>query len=282
MLENPKEKNRETIIYDSAQRVPHALDELRQVIQYRNLIAQLTKRDILARYKRSLLGVAWTMLNPLGTMLVLTIAFSQILRFNIPGYAAFVLGGLVAWNFFAQSTTASMVNLVWGGGLLKRIYIPRSAFALAAMGTALVNLILSLAPMIVVMLIVGVPVRLSMLFLPIPCLILVLFSMGIGLLISTWAIYFPDIAEMYQIILSAWFYLNPIIYDDAMLPANLKFWFQSFNPMYNIIRLFRLPIYDGRLPTWEELLPSLLLSITVFIVGWFIFTSRSDEFAYRV
>jgi lipopolysaccharide transport system permease protein len=274
--------NHETIIYDSAQRVPHAIDELHQVVRYWNLISQLTKRDILARYKRSLLGVAWTMLNPLGTMLVLTIAFSQILRFDIPGYAAFVLSGLVAWNFFAQSTTASMVNLVWGGGLLKRIYIPRSAFALAAMGTALVNLVLSLAPILMVMLIVGVPIKLSILFLPIPCLILVLFSLGTGLLISTWAIYFPDISEMYQIFLSAWFYLNPIIYNDAMLPANLKFWFQNFNPIYNIIRLFRMPIYEGRLPGWDELLPSLIISIAIFIVGWLVFTSKSDEFAYKV
>ncbi len=273
-------KNR--IIYDSAKRGFYALDELREVINYRNLIVQLTRRDILSRYKRSFLGVAWTMLNPMGMMLVLTVAFSQIMRFNVPGYAAFVLSGLLGWNFFSQTTTASMVNLVWGGGLLKRIYIPRASFALAAMGTGLVNLALSMIPMLVVMLATGIPIHLSILFLPIPALLLVFFSLGIGLLISTWAIYFPDIAEMFQIVLSAWIYLCPIIYTDAMLPPNLQYWLARLNPMYGIIKLFRMPIYDGRLPTWHEFWPSLVISLVVLIAGWLVFSSKSDEFAYRV
>jgi ABC-type polysaccharide/polyol phosphate export permease len=270
------------VIYDSQKQGSSALNELREVINYRNLIIQLTRRDILARYKRSLLGVAWTMLNPLGMMLVLTLAFSSILRFNVPGYATFVLSGLIAWTFFSQTTTAAMVNLVWGGGLLKRIYIPRSSFALASMGTGLVNLTLSLVPLLVVMLITRIPIRWSILFLPVPVLILLCFSVGIGLLISTWAIYFPDISEMYQILLAAWMYLNPVIYPETLLPENLRFWLQRLNPMYDIIRLFRMPIYDGRLPTLEEWLPSLLVSLAVLVIGWLVFTSKADEFAYRV
>jgi lipopolysaccharide transport system permease protein len=270
------------VIYDSEKHGFSALDELREVVNYRNLVVQLTRRDILARYKRSLLGVAWTMLNPLGMMLVLTLAFSSIMRFNVPGYATFVLSGLIAWTFFSQTTTAAMVNLVWGGGLLKRIYIPRSAFALAAMGTGLVNLVLSLVPLILVMLVTRIPIRWTIVFLPVPVFILLCFSLGIGLLISTWAIFFPDVSEMYQIVLSGWIYLNPVIYPESLLPDNLRFWFQHLNPMYDIIRLFRMPLYDGRLPTLEELLPSLIISVVVLIIGWLVFTSKSDEFAYRV
>ena len=269
-------------IYDSALRGPQGLDELREVFHYRNLIFQLVRRDILTRYKRSVLGVAWTMLNPLGMMLVLTVAFSSILRFDIPGYATFVLSGLIAWNFFAQTTTAAMVNLVWGGGTLRRIYLPRSSFALAAMGTGLVNLTLSLVPLIVVMLISGTPIRLSLLFLPVPILLLLAFSIGMGLLISTWAIYFPDISEMYQIILSAWFYVTPIIYTEAMLPDKIRVWMHYLNPMSGIVNLFRLPIYEGRLPTWNEFWPSLIISMTVMVIGWIVFSAKSDEFAYRV
>jgi len=270
------------IIYDSNKRGFFALDELREVLNYKNLILQLTRRDVLSRYKRSVLGVAWTMLNPLGMMLVLSLAFSSILRFNIPGYATFVLSGLMAWNFFAQTTTAAMVNLVWGGGLLKRIYIPRSSFALAAMGTGLVNLTLSLVPLIIVMLISDTPIRLSILFLPVPALLLVAFSLGVGLLISTWAIYFPDVSEMYQIVLSAWFYLTPIIYNDTMLDEKLRFWLKLLNPMFGIVELFRKPIYEGQIPTWAEFWPSLVISLVVLFLGWMIFSSKSDEFAYRV
>jgi len=273
--------NRSQTVYDSSERGFFALDELREVIRYRNLILQLTRRDIVARYKRSVLGIAWTMLNPLGMMLVLTVAFSQILRFDIPGYPAFVLSGLIAWNFFSQTTTAAMVNLVWGGALLRRIYIPRSAFALAAMGTGVVNVLLSLVPLLVIMLVVGRPIHLSLIFLPVPLLLLLMFSLGFGLIISTWAIYFPDVAEMYQIVLSAWMYLCPIIYTEEMLPAQLRYWLPLLNPMYGLIRLFRLPLYDGRFPTWPELWPSLLLSTAVLLIGWLVFCSKSDEFAYR-
>ena len=271
-----------TIIYDSCKQGHSAVVELVEIIRYRNLIFQLTRRDVLSRYKRSFLGVAWTMINPLGMMLVLTLAFSQIMRLDIPGYAAYVLSGLMAWNFFSQTTIAAMINLVWGGGLLKRIYIPRASFALAAIGTGLINLVLSLIPMMVVMLVTGIPIRLTILFLPVPTILLVSFSLGIGLLISTWAIYFPDVAEMFQIILAAWMYLCPIIYNDSILPANLQFWFERLNPMYSIIKLFRMPIYDGRLPTWAEFWPSLVISLVVLAIGWFVFTSKSDEFAYRV
>ncbi len=273
---------KDQIIYDSNKKGFYAVDELLEVINYRNLILQLTRRDVLARYKRSVLGVAWTMLNPLGMMLVLTVAFSKILRFDIPGYATFVLCGLMAWNFFAQTTTAAMVNLVWGGGLLRRIYIPRSSFALAAMGTGLVNLALSLVPLFIVVLISGTPIKPSILFLPVPVFLLLAFSLGVGLLISTWAIYFPDVSEMYQIVLAAWFYITPVIYSETMLPDQLRTWLQYLNPMFGIVHLFRTPIYEGRLPTWQEFWPSMIISLVVLAVGWLVFSSKSDEFAYRV
>jgi ABC-type polysaccharide/polyol phosphate export permease len=215
-------------------------------------------------------------------MLVLTLAFSQIFRFNtIYGYAAYVLSGLISWNFFAQSSTAAMVNLVWGGGLLNRIYIPRASFALAAIGTAMVNILLALIPLLVVSLITGVPITPAFLFVPVPLLLLACFSLGVGLLISTIAVYFPDVAEMYQIILSAWFYLTPIIYPLSSLPEPLQFW-MKLNPMYYLINLFRLPVYYGRLPTWVELQPALLISLLTLILGWVIFSIKSDEFGYRI
>ena len=161
-------------LYDSARRGSIALEELRELLRFRHLLVQLVRRDILTRYKRSALGVAWTMLSPLGMMLIWTVAFSQVFgRFdNLPGYPAFVLNGLLAWSFFAQTTTAAMVNFVWGGGLLNRIYMPRTSFAVSAIGTGLVNLLLSLVPLLLVMLAVGIPVRISLLLVPLNMLLL--------------------------------------------------------------------------------------------------------------
>ena len=270
------------MIYDSTRRGYPWLDEIRESIKYRNLILQLVRRDVLTRYKRSVLGIAWTLLNPLGMMLVLTLAFSHIFRFDtMYSYAAFVLSGLIAWNYFSQSTTAAMVNLVWGGGLLNRIYIPRASFALAAIGTGMVNILLAIIPLIFVNSITKVPFTPAFFFLPVPLLLLACFSLGVGLLISTMAVYFPDVAEMYQIVLSAWFYLTPIIIPTESLPDWLQVWIR-LNPMYHLVNLFRLAVYYGRLPTWEELLPALLFSVLALILGWVIFSKKSDEFGYRI
>ncbi len=267
-------------VYDSARRGSAPLEELRELFHYRNLVIQMVRRDIVTRYKRSVLGIAWTMLNPLGTTLVLTIVFSQVFSVE-KSYAGYVLSGLMAWTFFAQTTNASMVTLVWGGGLLKRIYLPRTIFAISGVGTGLVNLLLSLVPLMLILLLTGVPITGAALYLPVPIFLLTLFSLGIGLLISTVAIYFPDVAEMYQVVLTAWMYLSPVIYTTDMLPPQYA-WIVKLNPMYYLIQLFRTPIYEGRIPEFSEFLLAGGISIATVILGWLIFSIKADEFAYRV
>lgn len=269
--------------YDSAVLSTPALEELTEVWNYRNLIYQLTRRDILTRYKRSVLGIGWTMLNPLGMMLVLTIAFSGIFRFKTEySYPAYVLSGLLAWNFFSQTSTASMVNLIWGGGLLHRIYVPRTSFALAAILTGMVNVFISLVPLLLVMALTGAPVRITLLFFPVPLLLLACFALGIGLLVSTFAVYFPDVAEMYQIGMLGWMYLTPVIYPENILPESYSFWVTHLNPMYYMVHLFRLPLYYGQMPTWGDIWPAALVALTTLVIGWIVFTRRSSEFSYRI
>lgn len=271
------------MIYDSARRSHPVIEELVEAVRYRHLILQLVRRDVLTRYKRSILGVAWTLLNPLGMMIVLTLAFSQIFRFDsIRSYPAYILSGLLAWTFFQQTTTAAMVNLVWGGGLLNRIYIPRAAFALAAIGTGLVNLVLSVVPLLLVNLVTGIPLTPALVFLPVSMLILAAFSLGVGLLISTIAVYFPDVAEMYQIVLTAWMYLTPIIYPAEILPQAYRVWITGLNPMYYMVRLYRLSVYDGRFPSIAELLPAVLIAGLMLGLGWWVFSRKSDEFSYHI
>jgi len=269
-------------IYDSARQSSAALEELGAILNYRHLVLQFIRRDLLTRYKRSVLGVAWTMLNPLGTMLILTIVFSRAFGGTQSGYAAYVLSGLIAWNFFAQATNAATLHLVWGGGLLRRIYIPRTAFAVSATGTGLVNLFFSLVPLVIVMLITGIELRWTIILLPVPILFLTMFALGIGLLISALAVFFADVAEMYQIALTAWMYLSPVIYTEEILPAEYRFWILRLNPMSYLIRLFRAPIFEGRVPDLSEFIFAGAIAFVTLLVGWILFTSKSDEFAYRV
>lgn len=267
-------------VYDSAAHASPALTEIQELKHYRYLLKQLVRRDIVARYKRSALGVAWTMLNPLGTMLIMTFVFSNLFK-SVQSYPVYILSGLIAWNFFAQGTNAAMSGLVWGGSLMQRIYLPRTIFGVSAIGTALVNLLLSVIPLLVVMLITQTPLQPAFLFLPISILLLTGFALGFGLLLSALAIFFPDVAEMYQILLMAWMYLTPVIYPEDIIPAQFQTIYR-LNPMYWMVKMFRLPVYNGVLPTFQDLWPAVAWSVGMLVVGWLFFTSRSDEYAYRV
>lgn len=269
-----------TLIYDSAKRGSPALEELRGIFQYRDLIYQLVRRDIVTRYKRSVLGIAWTMLQPLGMMVVMTIVFSNLFK-SIEGYPAYILSGLIAWTFFSQTTTAAIHQVVWGGTLFRRIYLPHTSFAVSAISTGLVNLTLSLIPLLVILLVTGRSLHWALLFVPIAMLIFAAFALGVGLILSAMAVYFPDIVEMYQIVLVAWMYLTPIFYPKDILPQAYRFWITNLNPMYHLIQLFRTPIYEGALPAWNEIVLSAIIAFITLYVGWLFFSRRADEFSYH-
>ena len=269
----------EPIIYDSAKRGPIAIEELRGILQYRDLLIQLVRRDIISRYKRSVLGVAWTMLQPLGMMVILSLVFSTLFS-SVRGYPTYILSNLIAWTFFSQTTNAIIVHTVWGGELFRRIYLPRTSFAVSSVGTGLVNVILSIVPLILLMLLIGTPLSWSALFIPFSILMLAAFTLGLGLIISTLAVFFPDVSEMYQIILLAWMYLTPIIYPEEIIPPTYRYWLFNLNPMYHLVKIFRMPLYDGMLPDWKTLLVGMLISFSTFFIGWVVYSRKADEFAY--
>jgi ABC-2 type transport system permease protein len=268
-------------VYDSAERPSPVVEELVELWRYRDLVVQLVRRDLVARYKRSLLGVAWTMLNPLGTMVALAVVFSQVFA-SKPAYAAYLLSGLVAWNFFAQSTLSAMRQLVSGASLLHRIYIPRTLFAVTAVITCLVNLGLALVPLALVIGLSGLRPGPAVLFLPIAVLLLAAFALGVGLLLSTLAAYFLDVGELYELLLPILLYLTPIIYPEDILPRWARGWLVEANPLYRLIVLFRGPLYEGVWPEPAAVLVAALLAFGVLTVGWVVFATRADEFPYRV
>lgn len=270
-----------TPVYDSADRPPPSWEEFVAVWRYRDLIAQFLARDLKVRYKRSLLGVAWTMLNPLAMMLVLAVVFSHVFRITLPHYPVYVLSGMVLWNLFAQTTTAAIHQLVWGGPLLTRIYVPRTLFAVSAVGTGLVNLGLALAPLALIMAVTGVPFRPALLWLPLAILLTALFALGVALLLSIMAVAFPDVLDMYQIVLSLWYFLTPIMYPVTILPESSRWWL-NLNPMYHLLEVFRAPIHVGVPAGMHTVAAATAAALGVVLAGWLIFSARADEIAYRV
>ena len=271
----------EEIIYDSARRGPVALEELRGIFRYRELVLQLIRKDIVARYKRSILGIAWTMLQPLGMMVILSVVFSTLFH-GTRGYPAYILSGLIAWSFFAQSTNGMIAGIVWGGALIRKIYVPHTSFAVSAVGTGLVNLAISIIPLVLIVLVTGLPLTWSLLFLPVSMLLLGAFALGIGLVISTMSIYFPDVAEMYGIILTGWMYMTPIVYPETLIPESYRSLFFGLNPMYYYVKIFRAPVFEGSLPDARIIAIATVISIVTLTVGWLFFSKKSDEFAYHL
>lgn len=269
------------VYYDSSKRRIPLIAEFRELMRYRELLLLLIANSIKTRYKRSALGVLWTMLNPLLYMSVMVIAFSTIFRFTIPHYPVYLLAGLIAWNFFSQTTTQAMNNLIWGGSLLKKIYLPRTIFAVAAVGNGVINLLLACIPLVIIMLCTGQPIYATWWFLPVAILILSAVSLGVALIVSMIAVFFADILELYQVLLQALFYLTPVMYPESILPHTVQR-LMLFNPVYDVVKIFRTPIYNGHLPSILSLSAGLIAAFLVLLAGWWFFTRRADQIAYRI
>ena len=266
--------------YDSANRHHPFIEEILAVIEYRDLLILFISRSIKMRYKRSSLGILWTLMNPMATMIVFTLVFSRIWRFDVPSYPVYVLSGLIVWNFFSYSTSTGMSDMVFQGDLLKRIYMPRSIFVLAATGTGMINFVISLVPLVVIGLVLGVQLHWSMLFMPISAIIIFLFLMGLGLILTAGAVFFTDLIPMFTVIQQIWFYATPLFYPITIIPDRYL-WLFKLNPMYSMVQLIRDPVLQGSLPVMNDFLVSVGWALGVLIFGWYIFTSKSNEYAYR-
>lgn len=268
-------------IYDTANRPHPIVEEVQAIFKYKELVTQTISRSIKTRYKRSLLGVLWTMLNPILTMIVLTIVFSSIFKFSVESYPVYILSGLVVWSFFSSSTGGAMGEMLWGGTLLARIYVPKSIFAISSVGTGLVNLLISLIPLFGIAIALRVSIHPSVLVLPISIFILSVFTLGVGLLLSTVVVYFADMQPIYEVVLMIWFYGTPIIYPIEVLPENFD-WIVYINPMYYMVEIFRIPILDGALPDINTWLIAVGFAVTSLALGGWVFASHSNEYAYRI
>ncbi|MBK8596262.1 MAG: ABC transporter permease [Holophagales bacterium] len=266
--------------YDSATRSNRPLAEARELWRFRHLVRELVVRDITVRYKRSFIGIGWTLLGPLLQMAALTVAFSAIMRVQIANYPVYFLAGSLFWNFFAQAT-GHAANLTTDAlELSKRVYLPRSAFVASAIGVALVNLVLSLIPLLLIALATGYPPGPTWFFLPVSILIGAAFTAGVGLVVFTLACRFVDVRDTYLVLLQPWFFLTPILYPKEIVPEKFQA-LMRYNPMTYLVEVFRAPIYDGWLPGWKTLLFSVLAAVVSLAVGWWFYASRIDDYAAR-
>jgi ABC-2 type transport system permease protein len=269
----------DAFVYDSARRGPRWIEEATALWDYRGLVHELVIRDIKVRYKRSVLGIFWTMLAPLLNMFALTLVFSVLFKQAIQNYPVYYMAGSIFWVFFSQTTSTVSAQTLGSNEMAKRTFVPRSVFVASALGGGLVNLLLSLVPLLLILLVTGFPLHTTWVFLPVSIVIVSLFTAGASLLLFTVASRFADVKEMYLVLVQTWFFLTPIVYHPSIVPPKYRFALWA-NPMYYLVQTFRAPIYDGVIPGASLLLGSVAFSVTVLVTGWVFFCHRRDQMAY--
>ncbi len=267
-------------IYNSAAlRIPF-VHELTELHRYRFLLWNLVSRDLKVRYKRSVLGFLWAMINPLLTMAVLLVVFTRLFRFQVENYPVYILAGLLVWNLYSQGTTVAMRSVLDNSGTRKKIYVPASVFVAAAIGSALVNLLFAMVPLLLLTILMGVRPSAGWFLLPVPILQTALFAFGIGVIVAALSVFFADMLDIYEVLLNAYFYITPIIYPVSILPP-LFIGLEQLNPLYHFMDLFRASLIQGTAISADRIVLSTAAALATTIIGWSLFTRLSDQFVYR-
>lgn len=264
-------------VYDSSRKTVPFFSEALALWDFRHLVAELVSRDIKVRYKRSVLGVAWTMLSPLLNMLALTVVFSVILKQGIKNFPVYYLTGAIFWSFFAQATSHAASLTVECMEITRRVFVPRSVFVVSAIGVGAVNFALSLVPLLLIIAVTGYPIHLSWLFLPVAMLIGAAFTTGVGLILFTLASRFVDVRETYMVLLSPWFFITPIVYTPSIVPSKYQF-LVRYNPMTYLVEIFRAPLYNGWLPGSNTFAFSVFAALGSLVLGWAFYAAKNDEY----
>lgn len=245
--------------------------------KYGPLLFLLVKRDFLAKYKRSVLGVMWSLLSPLLTMLVLTIVFSFLFRFEIENFPVYLLSGQIIFTLFSEITNMGMFSVMSAAAMMKKINVPKYIFPLSKAVSCLINFVFSLVALFFVMLVTKAPFHLSMLYIPVAVFYVFLFSTGVGLILSAAVVFFRDINYLYSISLTAVTYLTPLFYPINIVPDHFR-WIISLNPLYHLVECFRTCAIYGGIPTlWQNTVCALVAFFSLG-VGLYVFYRKQDNF----
>lgn len=246
-------------------------------IKYRPLLYQLVRRDFLAKYKRSVLGVLWSLLNPLFTMLIMTVVFSFVFRFDIENFPVYLLSGQIVFTMFSEITNLCMNSVISAAPLMKKVSVPKYIFPISRALSSLINFAFSFVALILVMVVTKAPFHLTMLYCIVPIFLTFIFSTGIGLILSAAVVFFRDVTYLYGILLTAITYFTPIFYPISIIPDYFR-WIISLNPLYHMVECFRTCVIYGGIPTLWQNLVCITLAVLSLGIGLLVFVREQDRF----
>ena len=257
-------------------RLRHKASFAMRMRRYRDIVREFAVADFRLRYHDSLLGYVWFLLSPAMMFGVYYFVFTEVIYINVPNYALYLILGIISYNFFQDCTFSSMFSLSSKAPIIKKIYFPRYLIVIAASVTGTFSLLVNLGIILLVVLVTrGIP---PLFFLvPIPLICLILFATGVGFLLAALYVRFRDLSQIWNVVVLAVFWLTPVVYDVTSLPESTKI-IVFINPLARIFMLFRhyllYDFFDMRF-----LVITIVSSLVVFLVGFFVFKHYQDRFA---
>lgn len=262
-------------------RSPGVLSVILEVWAYRHVLSQLVRQQLVLRYRRTVFGYLWTLLNPLLTMSVTSVVFSTIFKMDLRTYAVFLFSGMVAFLFFSNTVTQGCQTLLGNESLIKKVYIPKLVFPLSTSISTLVDSVLMMVSLFLLVLLFGAKITPSLLFLPVAYVLLFMFSFGAALLVSVTSVYLRDLQYLIGIVLQALQFLTPIYYRPESLQGKVA-WLIQLNPLTAFVELFRAPLYYGQMPSGSVVLTCAVLSGVVLLTGIAVFRRCERLIAFRL
>ena len=242
---------------------------------------QLVSRDFKTRYKRSVLGVFWSFLNPLLMMIVQYIVFSQLFKSDIDNYAGYLLCGTVAFNFFNEGVGQALTSIVGNASLITKVYLPKYVYPITRVLSSGINLLMSLIPLVIVALLTGEKITKSYLMLPYILICLMIFTMGMGMIMASAMTFFRDMQFLWGVLSMIWMYITPLFYPLSIVPKEVRTYF-VINPMYHYVDAIRSIILNGMTPRPVEFAICTMCALAMFIVGSCVFKKSQDKFIFYI
>lgn len=245
--------------------------------KYRYLLEDMVVRDIKLKYRRSVIGLLWSVLNPLLMMIVITAVFQHLFRFEIENFAVYYLTGWVVFNFITEATNGAMTSVIGASALIRKVYIPKYIFPMQKCVFSFVNMLFSLVALFAVMLALKVKFTWYILLIPIPLVLALLFAIGLGMILATAAVFLRDTIHLYGVFTMVWMYLTPIIYPESILVGAMQT-AMKLNPMYYYVDYFRKLTLYATMPEINELLIMCGCAAASLLLGIAVFKKRQDRF----
>jgi len=254
---------------------------LQNLYRYKDLFVELVKKDVKIKYKDSLLGLFWSMLNPVLMMIVLCVVFMALFKSQVPNFPVYVLIGRIIYQFYSEATNFAMDSIYANGQLIKKVYVPKYFFPLSRVCSSFITTMVGLIPLVILMAMTGMTFHWVNLLFVIPLFYLLVISAGIGLLLSALNVFFRDLKHLYSVMLLIIMYMTPIFYPASIIPERYAPLF-ILNPLFTIVEMFRDIVMYGVMPSATDHLILIAYMVVYPVVGLCVFYKTQDKFIYHL